>query len=818
MEFNTASTEDVLQTFASDDVLADFLKEDFEVQSYTTQVIENSTISHRLAQLLEGISMLDKELQSQISSRHEDLLAQATGIESLEGVLSMMQSRINSLQSAVDRIRSKVGDPFHKIQARTTQLGRLQATCDLLRRIIRIQRLSKRLHGHLQGGLREITKAAQSLSELDFLSEGVDLSGIEILESDRTFIQRAKEEVTSQATRLLEQGIGSLNQTHTATALQVFYNLGCLQLPLNKGSDDAISNMKQSIKTALDTKSIVKNSSSSQSTKGPGKVVGLATSGNTALFRANLWQNLEVVMDQLATITNQVIHLHKVLAKKRDPVTHAQFLDELSKGGSEVQFVRRFWEALGMELRKELAACAKGCNFAKQAFEGEYPKLLRLYNDLWLKVTPYKDLLEGNLHDTKDALKKELSFIQSKQSSRVNGHEYSAEAALKNSLRDFETAYLQRSISRLFDPINLVFPSGGRNPPSNEELEAIVRTISSEISIASVDEGLAITVARNIVKTIQLFAVKSEQLVPTQGDASQVIGPPTSAQIRNVAVVNSLYSLQTNVLKLLKEQQLYPLVAVEMIRAACDELSLLMAAAVQPLVSSVADSIEAIIFTMHNEDFSQESDSRRENTFCSLYVKELRDFLSRVINDHFSRFLCQDFIMESLLPLGHRAIELFVRHASLVRPLGEGGKAKLAADFAQMESALSPLCRRVTDMGQSYRLLRAFRPLLFLADDAISESSFIGDIIPVSLILDFLFSRAPSDIRTPYETMDWSITKYSRWLDEHRSEKERLNMLRGAVENYVSSVRSRQGTKFASVYPLMVSLLQRGMEKHSLST
>jgi len=42
----------------------------------------------------------------------------------------------------------------------------------------------------------------------------------------------------------------------------------------------------------------------------------------------------------------------------------------------------------------------------------------------------------------------------------------------------FETAYLQRSISRLFDPINLVFPQGGRNPPSQDELEAICKTIS----------------------------------------------------------------------------------------------------------------------------------------------------------------------------------------------------------------------------------------------------------------------------------------------------------------------------------------------------
>lgn len=41
-----------------------------------------------------------------------------------------------------------------------------QVACDLLRRIIRILFLSKRLQGQLQGGSREITKAAQSLDEL----------------------------------------------------------------------------------------------------------------------------------------------------------------------------------------------------------------------------------------------------------------------------------------------------------------------------------------------------------------------------------------------------------------------------------------------------------------------------------------------------------------------------------------------------------------------------------------------------------------------------------------------------------------------------
>ena len=40
-----------------------------------------------------------------------------------------------------------------------------------------------------------------------------------------------------------------------------------------------------------------------------------------------------------------------------------------------------------------------------------------------------------------------------------------------------------------------------------------------------------------------------------------------------------------------------------------------------------------------------------------------------------------------------RIVELFVRHASLLRPIGEGGKLKLAADMAQV-THLNPFCPR----------------------------------------------------------------------------------------------------------------------------
>ena len=45
---------------------------------------------------------------------------------SLIGVLKMMQTRIESLRTAVDRIGSKVIEPYHIIVSRTRQLARLQ--------------------------------------------------------------------------------------------------------------------------------------------------------------------------------------------------------------------------------------------------------------------------------------------------------------------------------------------------------------------------------------------------------------------------------------------------------------------------------------------------------------------------------------------------------------------------------------------------------------------------------------------------------------------------------------------------------------------
>lgn len=41
----------------------------------------------------------------------------------------------------------------------------------------------------------------------DYLSQGVDLSGIDVIENDLLFISRVRLEVENQAKRILEQGM-----------------------------------------------------------------------------------------------------------------------------------------------------------------------------------------------------------------------------------------------------------------------------------------------------------------------------------------------------------------------------------------------------------------------------------------------------------------------------------------------------------------------------------------------------------------------------------------------------------------------------------
>ena len=75
---------------------------------------------------------------------------------------------------------------------------------------------------------------------------------------------------------------------------------------------------------------------------------------------------------------------------------------------------------------------------------------------------------------------------------------------------------------------------------------------------------------------------------------------------------------------------------------ALEDVVKLIKSAVSPLMLSIADAVEAVILTLHNEDFSaEEASSGDAGKNCSLYMKELQGFLSRVSADFLADFICK---------------------------------------------------------------------------------------------------------------------------------------------------------------------------------
>jgi hypothetical protein len=113
----------------------EFQDECFDCKKYTNAIIKTRILGDHLAKLTQCIFALDEQIRDQISLHHDDLLHQAMNIESLEEMLDMVQSRIISLKSTSERLRVKITSPFNELNMRIIQLSRLQAACDMLRRI-----------------------------------------------------------------------------------------------------------------------------------------------------------------------------------------------------------------------------------------------------------------------------------------------------------------------------------------------------------------------------------------------------------------------------------------------------------------------------------------------------------------------------------------------------------------------------------------------------------------------------------------------------------------------------------------------------------
>ena len=110
--------------------------------------------------------------------------------------------------------------------------------------------------------------------------------------------------------------------------------------------------------------------------------------------------------------------------------------------------------------------------------------------------------------------------------------------------------------------------------------------------------------AKNVGKTINLFVVKCEQLTSVDGNSTQVIGALTHSQRLNATIVDRLNAFRIKINNLLATSNC-PIECLKLIEQSMSCIENLMINTINPIINSVMDAIEAILLTMHSENYSE---------------------------------------------------------------------------------------------------------------------------------------------------------------------------------------------------------------------
>ncbi|GFQ05881.1 conserved oligomeric golgi complex subunit 5 [Phtheirospermum japonicum] len=531
---------------------------------------------------------------------------------------------------------------------------------------------------------------------------------------------------------------------------------------------------------------------------GPGGIQrhGTPQIGGGAKAREALWQRMSDCMDQLHLTVLAIWHLQRVLSKKRDPFTHVLLLDEVIQEGDPM-LTDRVWDALVKSFASQMKSVFTASSFVKEIFTVGYPKLLSLIENLLERISRDTDVKEVPPALTLEGKEQMIAAIEI-----------------------FQTAFLALCLSRLSDLVNSVFSMSSRGSvPSKEHISRIISRIQEEIEAVQSDAHLTLRVLREISKVLLLFAERAEYQISTGPEARQISGPATPAQLKNFMLCQHLQEVHKRVTSIISG---LPSVAVDVLSAALGTIYGVAGDSVTSLFQAMLDRLESCVLQIHDQNFGSLTVDAAMDNNASPYMEDLQknvhhfrtEFLSRLLPSSGAISAGTENICTRLVrSMASRVLVFFIRHASLVRPLSESGKLRMARDMAELELAVGQNLFPVEQLGAPYRALRAFRPVIFLETSQLGSSPLLNDL-PPSVVLHHLYSRAPEDLQSPLQRNKLTPLQYSLWMDS-QGEDQIWKGVKATLDDYAANIRARGDKEFSPVYPLMMKVGSSVMRNES---
>ncbi|GLC41103.1 hypothetical protein PLESTM_001156100 [Pleodorina starrii] len=755
---------------------APFLPDNFNVAEFTSKVLGGShtTASAQSEQLRDGVHQLETALSDEVVARNKELLNHVRRMLDAENSVRDVVLSVESLQSAVRRIRAEVVGPYEQIKHKTQQLRNIHATVDILRHVIHRLKLAQKLRAQLAvpAAQVDLAKAAKLITDIRAVDAEVDLSRIDAVAADAEFLESARKSVQEQAEAALIEGVESLSQARVGSALQVIFNLNELQQAVSGLLSRHLHDIEKALRNALDSRHLAAQAAAgAAAAPGAAGALGTGAGGQAAPgAQDRMWQALRDVLEHISSSTVAVWHLQRVVAKKRDPLSHVCFLDVLVPPG-EPLLVARFWSDVVRATTDAFASVAKPGKggFVRDTLTAAYPRLAGLVEAMFERLT------------AETTIKGVLPAVGPPQLQQ-----------LLAATGPFQTAYMAGCLSRLTDAVAAAFPGSSRQLPSATEVQKCIGLIHEELKVGSSSPQLAAMMAATAAKALNLLAERAEysaasgpelrQLAP-QADGAAAGGGgggasagPNAAQLRNIALCSQLQETHRSLSTLLTR---LPPTAAPALGGALAAVQATAVDAVAPIFRAVVEACEERLLRMHDWPgyrAGADAAAAAEVTSTSPHVAEVAALLADFRGEFLSRFVpppspsvpsCVGSLVERM---ACRVLVFFVRHASLLRPLTQAGKLLVAKDLAELQAAVGQQLHPLEQLGAPYRAVKAFRSLLFTAAPDIGSNPLLGEL-PPDITLQHLFSRLPASIQAPQERSGLTPLQYSLWLDSHSAEE-----------------------------------------------
>ncbi|GAA5988884.1 hypothetical protein JCM5350_000996 [Sporobolomyces pararoseus] len=573
------------------------------------------------------------------------------------------------------------------------------------------------------------------------------------------------------------------------------------------------------------------------------------TSSNLNLWTSTMWNRLETLLNDLVSICIKVYTLEKVLTLKKDPTLQISFLEESLKT-LENKPSGLFWITLGKTLELYSKELVKTSNFLQNLFSTGYPRLLRLFQEFFSKISLHTDTVYSLTQQSPETI------------------------LVLRSIQPFESLYLNRCQNRLNESINSCFSSSSSTsltasftsssnkplsvPTGNEGLN-LARIVVNELDAARFDPILVKQISKISNQLLETFLIKIESLVSNDYDSTSLMGPlATNSQLNNADLTSCLYHLWFPLDKTLNGIKSSNSTSgtnnnrsddggsgvgvgesVESIlKPTVDRLKTSYLGIVSPLIMSIRREFSTILARMHKIDYSSSSSGAGESGSgtSSQYLLELSSKLNLIKSEILIHYrVGSGLIKDWVLDLSRFTVQTFLLHASILTSpstsggdsgtwLSEQGKLKLVQDTTFLEFEINNFLSGFSsdasgsgggegiglkDMGDQFKALRAFRPLLFQETSTLlspspspspsgpnSTLSSPTSNVPTLILLHHIISRSSSSatkggggggvekkIPLPHHFHGWSEFEYVRWLNEH-GERDRLGMIKGVLKDW----------------------------------